>query len=336
MEGFKQNFESYIKSNDKKKDFSDKRYHLDNETQESILETQDEKLSLTEHMHMLLQKVDNNEEISFHEHARLVNKEGDNFVITKKGGIKEVITTGDILVAGMNGFDIKLDSKIDRLTKKRFILQETTRRIKELYNNQLMAAELKNKNNRPMDGVIGAYEKIAETKDSKAYENKKSGILAEQMVESFMTKIIADNPHLPFTLEMADVYDDVRRKIDFKLHVKKHVRGIKVESGSNTGIQFTLNQSKTALKEKQIERSKEHMSRLDRKPVDDLVLVTMSLNEVQSSRDAWLADGKQKSIAGPAEHWSSETQKLVFTKMLEKLPASLEIDAEELWLSLKK
>lgn len=335
MEGFKHKFDNFLKDTNEDKEFKDSRYYLDKETQTSILDIQEKKQELITNMQELLAKVDTDESIRFSEHARTVEQRGEDIVIIKKGGTEEIITKGDVLVAGMNGFDISLNSTVDRLTKKQFILSETTRRIKGLYNEQLTFAEVQNKKARKDDGAIKAYKQIAERSKMSTYESEQSGVLAEHMVESFMTRLIANNPHLPFTIEMADVYDDVRSKIDFKLHIKKYTRGVKIESGIDAGIQFTINQSKTEFKEAQIEKSKQYMNRLDKKPVDDILLVTMSINEIEKSLSDWNSQGKQKSIAGPAEHWSSETKKLVFTKMIEKLPEGiLEKIPEELWATL--
>ncbi len=330
MEGFKQNFENYLKDKNEDKEFEDKRYYLNSETQEDILQKQEEKEMLIDQMHVLLRKIDNNESISFSEYAKTVEVQNGNLTRIVKGNLTQEITKGDIIVAGMNGFDLKLDPSVDRITQKQFVLQETKRRIKDLYNKQLTLAETENQNARIGDGAIEAYKAIDERSDLGSYESEQHGVLAEQMVESFMTKLIADNPHLPFTIEMADVYDDVRTKMDFKIHIKKEfTRGVAVDAG----VQFTLNTDAAEYKAEQIQKSKEYMANLDSKPVDDLVLVTMSISEIEESLNEWKNQGKKKSIGGPADHWSEETQKLVFTKMLEKLPASLNINTEELWES---
>jgi len=333
MEGFKQNFEKYLKDTNKDKQFEDRRYYLNEQTQEKILDIQEQKQALIEQMHELLKKVDQQKPISFEEHAKTVEMQNGSLTRIVKGNLHQEITVGDIMVAGMNGFDLRLDPSVDRVIQKQFILQETKNRIKHLYNKQLTAAEIENVNARNGDGAVEAYKAIEERSELGVYTNEtQHGVLAEQMVESFMTKLITNNPHLPFTIEMADVYDDVRRKMDFKIHIKKEfTRGVAID----TGVQFTLNSKATEHKTEQIKKAKEYMSRLDSQPVDDIVLVTMSIDEIENSLNAWKEQGKKRSIGGPADHWSIETQKLVFTKMLEKLPESLNINPDDLWESTR-
>lgn len=339
--GFKQNFENFIKKNDPEKSFRDKSYYLDDTTQNEILEIQTEKQNLMALMHEKLSQVDTGESISFAQYGKSIIQENGEYFVIKKGGVKEAVTKGDIAVAYKNGFDLNLDANVDRETKKLFILQETRARISDLYNQQLIKAETENKNRSPHDLSYKAFEALQEEESRPIYENRPYGKMAETMVESFFTKFLVNNPQLPFTIESADVYDDVRKKIDFKIHIKQeYVRGVKVnsddgiESGSDTGIQFTLNQEAEAHKQEQIERAKENMKKFGDDKFDDLVLVTIPLHDIKEKIDSWHAMGKDKSIAGPADLWDEQTQKLIFTKMLEKLPGHLAVNSEELWESI--
>ena len=76
------------------------------------------------------------------------------------------------------------------------------------------------------------------------------------------------------------------------------------------------------------------MKRFGDEKLDDLVLVSIPLNDIKEKVDTWQAMGNNKPIAGPAELWDLDTQKLIFTNMLDKLPQHLEINAEELWESV--
>ena len=336
MKGFKANFDNFLKNKKEDKEFKDTHYYLHQETLSGILDIQKEKERLITTMHTLLEQVDNGQEIAFSDRGKKIEVEGDTMYFFKKNGIKEKATKGDIMVAGINGIDITLTEGIDRNIKKEYILREIKRRIQSLYNQQLIQAELENVNAHPKDLCRDAYEKIKETKNMNPYESEQTGVLAETMIESYLTKLFIDNPLLPFEIEVADVHEDVRSKIDFKLHIKKeYTRGLSVQTHKDAGIQFTMDSNKTDVKKEQIEKSKEYMERLDKKPVDDLILVSFPITEIQESLQSWKNDGKNKSIAGPTEKWSLETKKLVFTKILEKLPPSLHIDTETLWDSIQ-
>lgn len=337
MKGFKLNFENFLKDKSKNKEFRDKNYYLNQETQQDILNIQEAKIKLIDHMHDLLRKIDNNENVSFSPYGKKIIMEDDQAKIIKRGGETESVSRGDIMVAGINGFDLDLHADIDRETRKEFVVRETKRRIAKLYDEQLLMAELENINKRSDDLGILSYENIADRQDLGVYESKKTGLLAETMVESYLTKIFIDNSDLPFSIEPADIYDDVRNKMDFKLRIKRdYNRGVNVRTHKNTGIQFTMDAEKTKFKKEQIRKSKAYMDRLDEKPVDDLILVSFPITEIKESIDKWKSDGKHKSIAGPSEKWSKETKKLVFIKMIEKLPESLNINPEELWDSIQK
>lgn len=336
--GFKQQFESFLKSKDDAKEFHDRQYYLDETTQEAILKIQDQKQVLVDLMHEKFRAIDEGKEIGFEKFARTVTSENSKLYLYKKGGVRESVSRGDIAVAYKNGFDIQLDASVDRATKKLYVMSEVRSRIKSLYDEQLITAELDNKNRSPHDPSYRAYEALAEEESRPVYEGRPYGKMAETMVESFMIKFIVDHPNLPFTIEATDVYDDVRKKIDFKIHLKQdYIRGVRVGTHElegftgDTGIQFTLNQSAHDHKQEQIARAKENMQRHGERNFDDLVLVSIPLNDIKEKVDSWNALGKDKTLGGPADLWNQETKKLIFSKMLEKLPQHLDIDSEKLW-----
>jgi len=336
MKDVEQNLNEYLKNN-KVLEFRDRNYYLNEESLAKIDTIQKEKLALVEHMHELLQKVDSGESISISENSRDIRNDNGSFYSIDDSGEKQVYTKGDLMVAGMNGFDISLDANIDSQTKKEFILRETRRALKALHNEQIIITELENKNVSPRDLCIQSYKEIEKTKNLLPYESKQSGILAETMIESFLTKLAIDNPSLPFRIEMGNVYDDVRRKIDFKLHIKnEYKRGVKIETQkSDVAIQLTMDTGKTAFKEDQIRKSQEYSKKLTKREFDDFVLVTVSIDEIKKSLEEWNSQGDLKSLAGPSDIWTEQTRKLVFIKILEKLPPHLEIEPAELWESIQ-
>lgn len=337
MKGFKSNFDTYIKNDNADQSFESNTHELNKDTELEIFDIQAEKKHMVEQMHELLQKADAGKEVSFSKNARSIEEIDGKMYYFKKGGERAEATKGDIMVSGINGFDLKLSEAVDKTTKKEFIVRETRRKIQDLYNKQLLLAELKNDLANERDGGLKAYEAISEMEETKPYETKKAGLLVETMIHSHLTKLFIDNPHLPITFEAADVYEDVRNKIDFKIHIKKeYTRGLSVKSHMDAGIQFTMNTSKTEVKENQIKHSKKYLELLDEKPVDDILLVSLPIDEVNDTVQSWKDDGKNKSIGGPTEKWTLETKKLVFTKMLEKLPDTLNINPEEWWNSLNK
>jgi len=339
---FKKNiFESFVKKkinkNEAEKKDRDFKY-LEKESENEIFDFQKEKEKLVEKMHQLLKIADEGGEISFGEKDLIsvgLDDEGKYQTFGKNPGN---ITKGDIAVASIWGKNLKLNSEIDRKTKKEFILRETRREISKLWNKQLSLMVKDSRETNHIKSIQG-LEESAKYEENQEYEKIKGGHLAEKMVNSFFTKILENND-FPFSIEEADVYDDAIDKIDFYFHIKKeYTRGLNIEAcgeekdcieKNNIGIQYTMNKDAIEKKKKQIESARKRVG------VDDIVLVTVPLDHISEALEKWKADKKNRSdFSGPERFLDDNLKEKLFKSLLSNLPKELNINSEEYWEKIK-
>jgi len=171
------------------------------------------------------------------------------------------------------------------------------------------------------------YTRISER--SEQLDGMSDGILAEKMMVSLLTKAQKDY-HLPFVLHKVDIYEDVENKIDFIVSLETHDRGVRVaEEGSDVGIQFTLNDNKTELKQDQIDKSK---IRGDAE-IDDIILVTMPFVKIRDAFNKWRYDENGNRInekkldpRGPDHLMSEDEQVEIFKTLFNSLPIGISED----------
>lgn len=348
----KENFKNFVTKSEKYKETDEMKY-IENETRSEIFNFQAEKEKLISQMHELLQKADNGEEISFGEKDLIsvgIDDNNNYKTFGKKGGI---ISKGDIAIASIWNKHLKLNSEIDRGTKKKFILRETKRKIQDLWDKQLTLGIKDSKETNHINSVSG-LEKSSEFNATEDYEKMSGGHLAEKMVNSFFTKILANNPELPFTMEQGDVFDDALEKMDFIFHIKKdYSRALNIEAcgekiekdctkTGEIGIQYTMNDKKNTQEKKldQIEKSKK---RNDNK-FDDIILVTVPLNKMHNAIKEWRNSKIKNNFSGPERFLNKEViingevvseKEFLFKTMLNNLPAYLNINPEKYWDKIK-
>ncbi len=343
---FKKNiFESFVKKDIKREEAEEKNKdisYIEKKTEEKIFNLQEEKENLIDKMHVLLKDVDIKKEIIFDkESPDLIsvgvdtgeNKERIFKTFGKKSG---EITAGDIAIASLWGKKLKLSPEIDRKTKKEFIIRETKRKIKDLWNKQLSLSVKDSMETNHINSIEG-LESSSIYEENQEYHKMKPGHLAEKIFESFFTKLSVNNPDLPFEIEVGDVYDDAIKKIDFIFHIKKeYSRGLNIEScddcdKNDIGIQYTMNEEATEKKENQILNQKKRNLELD-----DLVLVTVPLGNLNLALREWLNNKKTKdNFSGPERFLDENILEKLFKSVFEKLPNYLEIDSNDYWNKIK-
>ena len=257
--------------------------------------------------------------LSFEERqeARTLRMGSDgSFEMPLKGGEKVPLSKGEIFAAAEWGFWWKFDSSVPRELQREVMSHQVHYMIAEKYDKQLIA--LGKSNSQYDDKKRDTYARIEQTE--KTLEVMPAGILAEKMLMSFLTKEMHDG-NLPFTVAAVDIYEDVEHKIDFVITVADARRGVRVgEPEHHIGIQFTTNPHATEKKHRQLERMKHRMQETE---VDEIVLVTMPLNDVRNMFDQWRytqtgehINQKKLDPRGPDHLWSTETKKSIVDHLL--------------------
>jgi hypothetical protein len=154
------------------------------------------------------------------------------------------------------------------------------------------------------------------------------GLIAEKMVKTYFEKYPIDHD-TSFVFGEADSSDDIERKIDFFIHkrMNSRTRGVRAEGSDKDedyGVQFTINPSVTKHKLEQIKKSKKDFGMKD---VDDIVLVTIPLQQSKDIYDRWQQAGRPPG--GPEKLWKEATQERIFRGVLNGFFKKKEID--DMW-----
>lgn len=301
------------------------------ETSAEILGLQKEKNDVMDQLHEKIRSLENNEEVAgFSEgEPRRVewNKAGHRAMVVLPSGKKAPATVGELVTDGEWGLHYILSEDIPRDIKKRFIIAEARRKILALADKQIIETERMKKTTHEGGETSPTYRAIYEEEKSK----KKMGIIAEKLTKTFFQKNIIDH-ELDMRLEEVDVQRDVDQKIDFILHLPFRKRGVGSEASEkreNIGIQLTINTEKKNQehKKRQVAEAKKHLD----EDVDDLVLVTLPLNELYLLLHRWEED--EMRPGGPIKKWWKDSQKeQIFRGVLQELFSDQEITG--MWQSI--
>jgi len=163
-----------------------------------------------------------------------------------------------------------------------------------------------------------AYKNSREQEGS-SLENMRSGILAEKLIRSFLTRISIDNKDLEIEIGEVNIYQDIEYKIDFLIKSKHKNTGVKVDTDEYEEekirkIQFTIDSSKKSedLKMKQMENT------------EDVILIKMPELEVGKTIKKWKED--KNGTYGPDKYFDAETKKEILEKMLKGIASDEALD----------
>lgn len=233
-----------------------------------------------------------------------------------KGGDTVTLTKGEAFAASEWGIWWKFDDSVPREQQLALMGSQVRNRIAERYDDQLI--------------IFGMHDSLNDDRKRDAYARMGSsqqdlvkmpdGILAEKMLVSFLTKQMHDGD-LKFTVERADAHDDIEYKIDFVVTVSDRRRGVHVhEPEHRIGIQFTLNKGAIERKQEQVAKAGKRLSETD---VDELVLVTMPINDIRQNFERWRYDEhggkkneKRLDPRGPDQFWSPETKEAILNALV--------------------
>lgn len=137
---------------------------------------------------------------------------------------------------------------------------------------------------------------------------KLDGFIAEVMARELVARVAEDVGH-SFKVERSSAVEDGEYKIDFKVRIVRHRRGVSVgeeEKIENVihkvGIQFTINKYRHSTSEILKVKSKW----AGKLPVDDIVVVRVPTSEFGDAYDRWLKEGKPSG--GPEQFLSQEVK----------------------------
>lgn len=294
-------------------------------TQQKILSLQEDKRRIMNKLNERLLKLDSPE---YHpqprKEQRVVYGEGNEMFLLQDGK-KSKISLGEILTDHEWGIEYFLsrDNGISRQVRKKYLITATRAEMQNLLDKQIAQNEAHSDFNDTY--FQQAYQGVLKDLHKKV-EWLQSGKIAEKMIKNFLQKIAIDCG-VDFEIVQTDVYQDVQKKIDFIIKRKVHQRGVKVEA--KKGVQFTTNIDPVVQEKKQRQISnsvaKGRIQQEDK--IDDIVLVTIPLNDVKGMFNDWTTRGLPPG--GPDKLWPLETKQKVFYGVLAGMFEKTEID--EMW-----
>lgn len=271
---------------------------------------------------------------------------GKKFVCEYKG--KEYkLSLGDIMADYNWGIKYMPDSEMPedvcRKISKRILTNEARRDIEDIYDEEM---GIKSK----MEGEYGKHGIYSIVKRHKTFKSQLEhgekipawdiGLLSEQMVREFMTRAAYTLSEIPdsgigIKIKRANIEEDVKKKIDFKVITFSHVRGVKTVDEENInkiigqfqrlGFQLATAGSGTSdwhfserleYKKQQIEKVK-NKGILNLLDIDDIVLVGIRTEHTIDLYNEWFRENKPSG--GPEKLWNIEQKKRVFRAITEKL-----------------
>lgn len=290
------------------------------ETQVTIVELQQKKQEVMAGLRAALSALDRPAEARAERAprpSRAVRLDGDRLVCrSRKTGRETEVSAGDILTDGVWDIAYDLDESVPKHLRKRYLVDRARRKIEDLLDEQIVTEELASTRNDSR--LKSAYEKGHEAKEL----GVQLGFKAEKMLSQLAAQISIDEG-LPYAVETADAYEDVRQKIDFIIRRKDHARGVRVEEGGSElaakGLQVTVNRDEEVLarKRRQISRSREQLTRRDR--VDDIALAYFNQQFIAAAVKRW--EEADRPPGGPGKFLAEDVRRDIFaelTKGMEK------------------
>jgi len=247
---------------------------------------------------------------------------GEFYVKHNKQKVK--LTLGDIIADYAWGIkyvpDKNMPEKLYYRLKKRIETNEARRDIEKIHNQELIKTE-----------HLPDYAKKFRQ------EGHQAGKLAEKMVCELMTRL-QFLPGMEFQIQRATVEEDIVKKYDFKILIRQHKRGVRMEGGEaeeitskKLAIQFTISHNKNKLREKrrQLREIREEIA--ENSDVDDIVLVRVDLNQAQEIFDRWMAMGRPPG--GPEKLIDSGHKKEIFQGITQGMAEMPDEELEKIFAS---
>jgi hypothetical protein len=294
------------------------------EAQERIVELQGEKQQIMKKLHEEIAALDNPEyQPGERADARPASYEDGEFIVRRGDGTSEQATLGEIMTDGEWGIEYALDAEtVPRNIRKRYLIEEARRTLQALLDEQIIVQE--SESGWMDEKKRDTYRRIQHDAET---DELPSGIIAERMVENFLKKLMFDYD-VDFSIQRADVFQDVEQKIDFIIRRVEHDRGVRVYEdprADRVGVQFTTSTNAETLHRKasQVERSKRRLEKRER--IDDIVIVSIPLREASALYHQWK---HTKRAGGPDAIWDDATKETIFREVVKGVFSPDEIDEE--------
>ncbi|MCX6747525.1 MAG: hypothetical protein NTW98_01075 [Candidatus Nomurabacteria bacterium] len=236
------------------------------------------------------------------------NRHTSKIQYTNKNG-ETIKTSMGQIVSGMewgNTFNLKYDEFNEKREGQKmyeiYALSFVKRETLSLLDKHITEREVTKHHEKQDVQREEAYLGIQAKNNTDPRELRRTGEIAEKMVQSLLMRLSIDNPNYGFEVVGINAYQDVNLKIDFIIKIKNTQQGVKTITTKN--IQFTISNdpSKTAIKERQIQK------------LQNVILIQMPELDVNSFYSKWKND--KDTVSGPDRLINTEIEKTILSKIV--------------------
>jgi len=285
-----------------------------------ILSLQKEKQRIMQWLRSRLKSIDSKEAEYDPAARRIIADGGGGYFWEKSDGTREPVSLGALLTDGIWDINYSLDPEsVPRIVRKKFFIAKARRLLQRELDKQIAIDQSHSETSNPRNRQ--GYKGLVMNRENLETQ----GHLAERMVFSYLNKLSIDED-VPFSIEAANVYEDIELKIDFILKVKARKRGVAVEGAEEEeertiGIQFTIASRRARKLGKLLaamEKAKETGSK-----VEDIVLVKVPLKKLNDLFARWAVN---KPPGGPDRMWDVEIKQKIIRGVLKGMLSREEIE----------
>lgn len=237
------------------------------------------------------------------------------------------VSVGDVVADYDWGIRYKIDQdlppQLSRKMKKLIALTATRRGVEKIFNFELLKIEGVSQGAGENMDADCIEEKLTRYKGERATEGSLGGVLAEKMVQGFLIRVQYNNSDLGIKVEAANALEDTELKYDFKILIPDKTRGVAIEGNDlprdqyvqqkrEIGFQLTVSK-KVGKKRGQIRMAKldlQKYNNLIKRPVDDIVLLSLPLKTYAEHFMKWFRAGKPSG--GPEQFLTREEKIRIF------------------------
>ncbi len=188
-----------------------------------------------------------------------------------------------------------------RTLAKKILTNETRRDIETIYNRELITAGLGSGGGSSLFPLQKMMSKVKTTEKERIKTDilfPSSGIIAEISLRELLSRV-ALSQNLDFIVSRATAEEDAKYKYDFKIRVKRHVRGVAIKTKNIKSIGFQL---KTDVKWKSVYAGK--YSKGKKVLVDEVLKLHVPGKEFVDTTKKWLEKGQPSG--GPEQFLSRD------------------------------
>lgn len=289
--------------------------------QEILSKLANEKQLKMEHLHESLRSLDEGAPVKEFkdETRRIVYFDEENLqYFVEEGGTRKNIGIGDIVSDYAWGIKYVPDGEMTepayRTIAKRILVNEARRDLEIIHNKELITL-------RPYRGSTSMFSYMwPRLRDVFKKENKGTirllednlGWIIEVAVREFLSRIILNN-NLDLVVSRSTAEEDADFKYDFKIRVKRRLRGIDVQNQDVSSVGFQL---KSELKRKGVEVNSRQKKR-SVQTVDEILTLKVPSKEFEEALKKWFELGEPSG--GPEQFLSKELKVAILRAVTEKL-----------------